>query len=323
MEERRLGKTEIEVTPIGLGCWQFSQGANFVSRVWDMLPQESITAIVDIALKGGMSWFDTAEVYGGGRSERCLSAALTALGVKPGSVVVATKWFPFPRTSRSIAVTIDERISCLEPYPIDLYQIHQPLSFSPIPAQMKEMAKLLRAVKIRSIGVSNFSARQMEEAHASLAAEGIALASNQVRFNLLDRRIERSGVLQAAQKLGITIIAYSPLAQGVLTGRFHEDPTSVQKLSGARKIMGRLGPAGLARTRPLIDVLREVARAHGVTAAQAALAWTVSFHGESIVAIPGATRPEQAEQSAGAMGIRLTEKELARIDELSRAAGPR
>lgn len=323
MQKRRLGRTDIEITSIGLGCWQFSQGANWMSRVWDTVPQETITVIVDTALKGGMNWFDTAEAYGSGRSEQMLSAALSKLAVKPGSVVVATKWFPIFRTSRSIPATIDTRVACLDSYPIDLYQIHQPWSFSPIPAQMREMAKLLRAGKIRSIGVSNFSARQMERAHTALASEGIVLASNQVRFNLLDRGIERNGLLEAAKRLGITIIAWSPLAQGALTGRFHEDPSLMQKLSPMRKMMGRLGQAGLARSRPLIDELRLIARAHGISVAQVALAWTVSFHGETVVAIPGATKAAQAEQSAGAKGVRLTEKELARIDELSRAAGRR
>ncbi|MGD0724907.1 MAG: aldo/keto reductase [Spirochaetia bacterium] len=323
MQKRRLGRTDIEITPVGLGCWQFSQGANWMSRVWDTVPQETITAIIDTALKGGMNWFDTAESYGSGRSEQMLSAALSKLGVRPGSVVVATKWFPIFRTSRSIPATIDTRVACLGSYPIDLYQIHQPWSFSPIPAQMREMAKLLRAGKIRSIGVSNFSARQMESAHAALASEGIVLASNQVRFNLLDRGIERNGLLEAAKRLGITIIAWSPLAQGALTGRFHEDPSLVQKLPPMRKIMGGISASGVARSRPLIDELRLIARAHGISVAQAALAWTVSFHGEAVVAIPGATKAAQAEQSAGSMGVRLTDKELAKIDELSRAAGKR
>ena len=321
MDKRRLGATDIEVTPIGLGCWQFSQGGNLSGRAWDPISQETITAVVEAAMKGGISWFDTAEVYGRGRSEKNLSAALARLSVKPGSVVVATKWFPFFRWSHSIATTIDARIACLGRYPIDLYQIHQPVSFSPIPAQMKEMVKLLRAGKIRSIGVSNFSARQMEEAHAACAEEKIVLASNQVRFNLLDRNIEKSGMLDAAKRLGITILAYSPLAQGVLTGRFHEDPASIRKLSLIRRIIGGLSPARLARTAPLIDELRLVARAHGVTAGQVALSWAVSFHGAAVVAIAGATKPAQAEQSAGAMGIRLSQKELARIDELSWSVG--
>jgi aryl-alcohol dehydrogenase-like predicted oxidoreductase len=321
MDKRRLGATDIEVTPIGLGCWQFSQGATMIGRTWDTISQDTITSVVEAAMKGGVNWFDTAEAYGKGRSEQTLSAALSRLSVKPGSVVLATKWFPFFRWSRSIAATIDAMIARLGQYPIDLYQIHQPASFSPIPAQMREMAKLLRAGKIGSIGVSNFSARQMEQAHAVLAEEKIVLASNQVRFSLLDRNIEKTGVLDAARRLGITIIAYSPLAQGVLTGRFHDDPASIHKVSLMRRMIASLNPARLARTAPLIDELRLVARAHGVTAGQVALNWAVSFHGAAVVAITGATKPAQAEQSAGAMGIRLSEMELARIDELSRSTG--
>ena len=323
MQKLRLGRTDIEVTPVGLGCWQFSQGASWMSRVWDAVSPEVITSIVDTALKGGVSWFDTAEAYGNGKSEQNLAAALSKLGVQPGSVVVATKWFPLFRTSRSIPATIDTRLACLGGYPIDLYQIHQPWSWSAIPAQLREMAKLLRAGKVRAIGVSNFSARQMERAHAVLASEGIVLASNQVRFNLLDRSIERNGLMATAKKLGVTIIAWSPLAQGVLTGRFHDEPSLLQKLAPMRRMMGRLGPTGLARSRPLIDELRLIARAHGVSVAQAALAWTVSFHGDAVAAIPGATKAAQAEQSAAAMAVRLSDKERARIDEVSRGVGRR
>lgn len=185
---------------------------------------------------------------------------------------------------------------------------------------MKAMAALLKTGRIRSIGVSNFSARQMEEAHAALAAEGIALASNQVRYNLLDRGIESNGTLDSARKLGVTLIAYSPLAQGVLTGRFHEDPESRNKVSRMRRMNGALGPRGLERSRPLIDEMRLIARAHGASVGQVALNWTVSFHDSHIVAIPGASRAAQAAQSAAAMEFRLSEKERSRIDELSRSA---
>jgi aryl-alcohol dehydrogenase-like predicted oxidoreductase len=318
MRKRRLGRTDIEITPIGLGCWQFSQGANFAGRVWETLPDQSIRGVVQAALKGGINWFDTAEAYGKGRSEQKLSEALESAGIQPGAVVIATKWQPVFRTAKSIAATIDKRISCLGAYPIDLYQIHNPWSFSPIPAQMKEMAKLLRAGKIRSIGVSNFSAKQMEAAHNSLASEGIVLASNQVRFNLLDRSIERNGVLETAKRLGITIIAWSPLAQGILTGRFHEDPGAMRKASGFRRLMNGFGPRMLERTRPLVDELRAVARAHGVTVSEAALSWEVSFHGETVVAIPGASRPGQAEQAAAAGDLRLSAQEMSRIDQLAR-----
>jgi aryl-alcohol dehydrogenase-like predicted oxidoreductase len=316
--KRRLGTTDIEITPVGLGCWQFAQGSGPAARYWSQMGAPAIREVVGAALAGGISWFDTAEAYGNGTSEQGLSRALESLGVKPASVVIATKWMPWMRTARSIGATIDRRLQCLAPYPIDLHQIHQPASFSPIPVQMREMAKLLKAGRIRSIGVSNFSAAQMQAAHAALAAEGIALASNQVRFNLLDRRIERNGVLETAQRLGVTIIAYSPLAQGILSGRFHEDPGAMRKASGLRRLVGRLNPRTLERTRPLVDELRAVARAHDVSVTAVALAWEVSFHGDRVVVIPGASRPAQVEQAAAAIDLRLSARELARLEELSR-----
>ncbi len=290
-----------------------------MARYWGSMSDAAIADIVQAARAGGVSWFDTAEAYGNGSSEQALSRALQSLGVKPGSVVVATKWRPFLRTARSIGATIDRRVECLRPYPIDLHQIHQPASFSPIPAQMKEMARLAKAGRIRSVGVSNFSAKQMQAAADALAAEGIALASNQVRFSLLDRTIEHNGVLEAAKKLGVTIIAYSPLAQGVLTGKFHEDPGAMRKASGLRRMMNRLGPQLLERTRPLVEELRAVARAHGAAVSTVALAWEVSFHGEAVVVIPGATRPQQAQEAAAAGDLNLSARELSRLDELSRA----
>jgi aryl-alcohol dehydrogenase-like predicted oxidoreductase len=317
MKKQRLGRTDIEITPIGLGCWQFSQGANLGGRVWETLPDGAIRSVVEAALKGGINWFDTAEAYGNGRSEQKLAEALDALRVEPGAVVVATKWMPFFRTARSIAATIDRRTTCLGRYPIDLYQVHNPLSFSPIPPQMREMAKLLRAGRIRAVGVSNFSARQMQAAHDALAAEGIVLASNQVRFNLLDRSIEHNGVLEAARRLGVTIIAWSPLAQGILTGRFHEDPTAIRRASGLRRIMNRLGPGTLERTRPLVEELRTIARSHGASVAQVALSWECSVHGEAVVLIPGASRPAQAEEAAAAADVRLSAQETARISRLA------
>ncbi len=323
LDKRRLGSSDIEITPIGLGCWQFSQGQGMVGRAWPVISQETITDIVRAARAGGINWCDTAEAYGNGRSEQTLSAALQALGVQPGEVVVATKWFPWLRTVRSLEGTIGRRLECLHPYPIDLYQIHQPVSFSPIPAQMRIMAKLLRAGKIRSIGVSNCNARQMEQAHAVLKAEGIALVSNQVRINLLERHIEDNGVLTSARRLGITLIAWSPLAQGILSGRFHRDSGASRQVSFMRKMSGRHSAAALARSAPLVDELAAVGKALGVSPAQVALNWLVTFYGQTVIAIPGASRPAQAAESAAAMGFRLTEAQLARIDEVSRMCAAR
>ena len=217
MTTRELGRTGIHVSPIGLGCMQFS-GPGIVSRFFLPLPQPQVDAIVNSALDGGITWFDTAEMYGRGSP----SAGLTHAGITPGDVTVATKWSPVGRTANSIERTIGDRLAALDPFPIDLHQIHFPAgNFSPIRKQVHAMARL--AGKLRGVGVSNFTARQMELAHAALAEHGIPLASNQVQINLLHRGIERNGVLEKARRLGVTLIAYSPLASGMLTGKFHDD----------------------------------------------------------------------------------------------------
>jgi aryl-alcohol dehydrogenase-like predicted oxidoreductase len=163
----------------------------------------------------------------------------------------------------------------------------------------------------------------MEQAHRALAAEGIPLASNQVRFSLLDRSIEENGVLETARGLGVTIIAWSPLAQGMLTGRFHDEPALVKSLRPGRRFMNGFTPERLARTKPLIEELSRAADAHGITVTQAALAWTVTFHGKAVTAIPGATKPAQAAALAGAMSTALSEKEMSLLDAASRAASRR
>lgn len=315
---RPLGRSPIGVSAIGLGTWQFSEGVGLASRFWPDLSAETENAIVAASLEGGVTWFDTAEMYGRGRSEAALARALLAGGRKPGDVVVATKWWPAFRTAANIGATVRERLAHLAPFGIDLYQVHQPIAFATVAAQMRAMADLVDAGTVRSVGVSNFSERQMRAAHRALAQRGIALASNQVRFSLLDRRPETNGVLAAARELGVTIIAYSPLAQGLLSGKFHDDPGLIRSRPGPRKWSRDFRRGGLERSRPLVEALRAIAAARGATPSQVALSWLVTFHGGTVVAIPGATSVAQARENAGAMGVRLDAADLARLELLSR-----
>jgi aryl-alcohol dehydrogenase-like predicted oxidoreductase len=327
VEKRHLGKTEIEITPIGLGCWQFHGGGGFSALFWKSPPQDEVDKIVKNALEGGINWFDTAEVYGSGGSERALSKALSNAGRTGGDVVIATKWFPmhllpgvgfpfFPRTAGNIPRTIGDRQRYLAPFKIDLYQIHMPYSSSSVEAQMDEMAALVKAGKIRSIGVSNFSTEKMRQAHAVLAKHGLPMASNQVEFSLLNRDIEKNGVLDAAKELNITIIAYQPLSGGLLTGKFHKNPELVKKLPFMRRMMVR---RKLEKSRTLIKTLKGIASSYNCTASEVALSWAVNFHGDSVVAIPGASKTEHALQNIGALKLKLTKQEMAKLDELSRA----
>lgn len=313
--KRNLGGTAIKVTPIGLGTWQFSEGRGGAAATWSPVAPAETDAIVRAALEGGINWFDTAELYGFGRSEKALARGLLHAGKSNGDVVIATKWNPILRSARSLKTTIVQRLKFLEPFGIDLHQVHFPASFSSVEAEMNAMADLIEAGRMRAAGVSNFSARQMRRAHQALVKRGFVLASNQVKYSVLDRRIEANGILDTARELGITIIAYSPLEMGLLSGKFHKDP----RLLPSRPFVRRMRLRWIVeKSRPLIRALEEIAGARGVSASQIALNWVVNYHGDTVVAIPGASSEFHARESAAAMNFLLGKDEMARINELSR-----
>lgn len=314
---RNLGKSELKITPIGLGCWQFSKRNNMAGKFWPYLEDDVILEILRISLEGGINWFDTAEMYGKGVSEKMLAKSLLDLGKKPGDAFIATKWSPLLRSASNILKTIDERLSCLNPFPIDLYQVHNPYGFSSEVKEMEAMAKLVRSKKIKYVGVSNFSDRKMRSAWETLQKEGIDLVSNQVKYNLLSREIETNGVLETAKELGITIIAYSPLAQGLVTGKFHDNP-ELLKNAGYRKYFSAFKPAGLEKSRPVIEIVKNLARKYGATTSQIALSWLINFSDGMIVAIPGATKAKHAEENTGAMKLRLSPDDMTLLAEVSK-----
>jgi len=212
-------------------------------------------------------------------------------------------------------VISSNRTHFLDGYSIDLYMVHQPWGFSPPEAEMDAMADLVQAGKIRSVGVSNFNAAQMRRAQMALQKRGLPLAGNQVQYSLLHRKIETNGVLATAKELGITITAWSPLASGLLTGKFHKNPEILNQTPFGRRVQLR---REIERSRPLTQALEEVAIKHDATPAQIALNWLSHFQGEAVVAIPGASQPKQAEESAGVMKFKLSNEEMNRLDKISR-----
>jgi aryl-alcohol dehydrogenase-like predicted oxidoreductase len=179
---------------------------------------------------------------------------------------------------------------------------------------MNAMADLVESGTIRSIGVSNFSKDQMVKAHEALADRGIPLAVNQVNFSLLKRGIETNGVLEIAKELDVTIMAYTPLGQGVLTGNLHQNPELLKNMPRLRRYRLR---GHLKKTQALIETLEAIASEHDATAAQITLSWTINYHGDTVIAIPGATKTYQAEQNAGAMQISLSSEQMETISTFS------
>ncbi|MFN2144278.1 MAG: aldo/keto reductase [Anaerolineales bacterium] len=314
-EKRKLGHSDLYVTPIGLGVMQFAGGRGIFRQLFNYFDQPVKDEIVRSALEGGINWFDTAEMYGNGRSERALRDALVNNGVADEDVLIASKWWPVPRFAGSIRRTIGTRLGNLSPYTLDLHQVHWPNSFSSPETQMNVMADLVEAGKIRAVGVSNFGETYTHRAHQALVKRGLGLASNQVQFSLLHRDIEQNGILKAAKELGVTIIAWSPLASGLLSGKFHKD---AQILANTPKTRRRRLAGQLKATQPLIDVLDEIAQRHGKSISQVALNWTIHFHGETVMAIPGASKVRHAQEAAGVLDFRLTDAEMAQLDELTR-----
>ena len=313
---RPLGKSGLKISAIGLGCWQFSKRQNLAGKIWPALDDSLINRIVKSSLDGGINWFDTAEIYGNGASEKALAGALADNGKKPGEILIATKWWPMFRTASNILKTIDQRIEALAPFPIDLYQVHQPWGFSSEKAEMEAMARLVTEHKIRCVGVSNFSSAKMRSAWEALQKQGIPLVSNQVSYSLLNRKIESNGILQTAKELGITIIAYSPLAQGLVTGKFHNNPEMMKNI-GMRKYSSLFKPSGMEKSRPLVKIISTLATKYGVTASQIALNWLINFHGDTVVAIPGATKESHAQENTGAMNFSLNAEDLSLLDQYS------
>ena len=306
-----LGPTDVQISPLGIGTWAWGD-----RLFWSYGRTHTDTDIEEafrIAVEEGVAFFDTAEVYGNGRSERLLGRFIAALPEDAPRPAVATKFFPYPWRWRAGALrrALEGSLRRLGMDQVDLHQIHWPFPPRSIDVWVRALGEVVRQGLARAAGVSNYNLSQTKRAQAILEDLGLPLASNQVEFSLIHRKPEFEGLLDYCREQGITLIAYSPLGMGLLTGKYTPDNPP----PGAR---GRRYPrAFLERLQPLIGLLREIGQGHGnKTPAQVALNWVLC---KGAVPIPGAKNAAQAQSNAGALGWRLTDDEVNALDKASEA----
>jgi len=286
--------TSARISRVGLGTWQFG------SREWGYgtsYAGQEAHAIVRRALELGVTLFDTAEIYGFGRSERILGQAL---GEDRDSAFLATKILPVLPLAPVVEQRAVASANRLGVRRIDLYQVHQPNPLVRDGTIMRGMRALQRVGLVGEVGVSNYSLDRWRAAEAAL---GSRVLSNQVQYSLVTRAPEQD-LLPFAETTGHVVIAYSPLAQGLLSGRYDRDHRPANRVRTANPLFL---PENLERADELIATLREVADAHSATPAQIALAWTI--HRPAVVAIPGASSLEQLESNVAAADVDLTDGE--------------
>lgn len=314
LDQRQLGATGITVPPLGVGIWSWGE-----KTFWGYGKTHTFNDVwqaYETCLDAGLNFFDTAEIYGRGESERILGEC----GRKDGRpVIIASKFAPLPwrLSTKTLSQALDATLERLGRTSIDLYQVHWPYSLLGVNALMDALAQVVRSGKIRAVGVSNYSADLMRQAHARLARYDIPLASNQVHYSLLHRRPEANGVLDACRALGVTLIAYSPLEQGLLTGKYRLTEAQPLAIPGPRRLTPAFSKAQRRRMEPLLQALKDSADAHGKTMGQVALNWLLTTD-TLVIPIPGAKNARQAGENAGALGWHLTQEEYARVDLASR-----
>ncbi|HET9913552.1 MAG TPA: aldo/keto reductase [Anaerolineales bacterium] len=293
---------------MGLGAWQW--GDRVIWQYGHGYSDEEIRQAFQASLEEGVRFVDTAEVYGSGRSERLLGQFLKETDQ---AVLIATKFFPLPWRFGKGALprALKASLARLDVESVDLYQIHWPTPLMSIDTMMDGLAECVKSGLTRTVGVSNFSQSQMLAAYSALARNGIALASNQLHFSLLNRAVEKNGTLARCKELGVRLIAYSPLEMGLLTGKY----SVASPPPGSR---GRMYAGLLSRIGPLLKLMTEIGQDHGGKSnSQVALNWVIC---KGALPIPGAKHAAQTRENAGGLGWRLTDEEVAKLDEWSDAA---
>lgn len=315
-QTHRLAGTDRTISNLGLGTWAWGDRSTWGMGGYDAaLNEGTIRDAWEASIDAGVTFVDTAEVYGAGESERIIGRLLAEDPERAASVVLATKFLPLPwkvAVQRSLLRSLRASLDRLDVPAVDLYQLHGPISLRSHAALAEALAVAHQAGLVRAVGVSNYSEREMRSMAAELRSRGLRLATNQIEFSLLRRTPERAGLLAACAELEVVPLAYSPLGQGRLTGKYTvENPPP-----GNRKFSAH----PMEAVTPVVDALRRVGEVHGGRSpGQVALAWTMA---KGTVPIPGAKNRDQATENAGALAFHLTAAEVAELDQ-SALAGTR
>jgi aryl-alcohol dehydrogenase-like predicted oxidoreductase len=304
VDKIELGSTGMMISPMGVGAW--SWGDRLFWNYGRGYAQEDVRQVFQTAVAAGINFFDTAEVYGFGGSEKMLGRLIKSSGAE---INTTTKFFPYPWRFWPGAVTRALRSSLgrLQLDAVDQYMVHWPYAIMSIETLMKAFARAVQEELARSVGVSNFNLDRMKRAQIALSDFGLSLASNQVAFSLIEQDPLHNGLLDACQDMGITLVAYSPLAQGILTGKF----TSQNPPPGARRRWSR--QVDLEQLPALIGLMTEIGQKYGdKSPAQVAINWTMM---RGAVPIPGAKNREQMQDNLGALGWRMAEDEAQALEK--------
>jgi len=298
-----LGSREASV--IGLGAWQIG------TRYWGWgieFGPDNVSALLDAASDAGINLIDTAEIYGQGESERQLGANLPS---EDDHFLLASKASPWHLTASGVRHAADASLQRLQRTSMHLYQVHFPNLLIPLSRTMAGMRTLQSEGMTEQVGVSNFSLARWRRAERAL---GSPIITNQVDFSLLQPKAFTA--LKTMLDVGHVMIAYSPMAMGLLSGKYNAE----QHPSGSRLKLPAFSGRNYEKVRRVLDAMESIAKSHSALVSQIALAWVIAH--PNVIAIPGAKSPEQVRQNAEAADIQLSETEMAALDEVASAYKP-
>jgi len=307
-----LPRSDVVLPLLGLGTWAWGDRSTWGMKGYDRsYDVETIREAYARSVAAGITLLDTAEAYGNGESERIIGRLLEEDRENRARIVVATKFLPFPwklALSSALLTSLKASLERLRLPAVHLYQIHGPISLRSHAAMADALAAAHAAGLVKAVGVSNYSAAEVRAIHTALAKHAIPLATNQIEFSLLRTMPASNGLLAACKELGVVVLAYSPIGQGRLTGKYNaRNPPPGRR---------QFSDFPMAEIDPIVAELRRMGEYHGgKTPAQVALNWIIC---KGAIPIPGAKNKEQAEQNAGALGWRLSDEEVAELDAVGK-----